>query len=72
MLTTINFLADVPRLGTSLCVKESLNEVTQKLIVADRFEHTTISFTKPDGGPIVVPTKLIGPVEGDKQKPEEG
>lgn len=70
-MTTINLLQDVPRLGTAISVKESLNEVTRKIITADRFSHTTVEFTKPDGNPIVVPYSLIGPCEGDKNKPTQ-
>lgn len=71
MLTTINLLTDVPRLGTSVAVKEPLNEVTRKLIVAERFEHATIEFTKPDGDQIVIPRRLIGPIEGKKATTDE-
>ena len=64
--TTINLLAEVPRLGTSISVREPLNEVTRKVITADRFNHSTIEFTKHDGDSIVIPARLIGPIEGVK------
>jgi hypothetical protein len=71
MHTTINFLADVPRLGTSFNVKEPLNEVTRKYITAQRFGHATIEFTKPDGNTVIIPFSLIGPIEGTKQEAKD-
>lgn len=70
-MTTINFLADVPRLGSSISVKEPLNEVQRKLITANRYQHATVEFTKPDGDSVVIPIRLVGPVEGKKVEREQ-
>lgn len=71
MTTTVNFTQDIPRLGNNTVVKEPLNEVTRRLITAERFDHATIEFTKPDGDSIVIPRHLIGPVEGKKEPKEQ-
>jgi hypothetical protein len=63
MSTTINFTKDIPRLGDNIVVKETIGQVTNRLIIAKKNNHATVSFTMPDDKQIVVLVELIGAAE---------
>ena len=63
MSATINFTEEIPHLGDAIVVKETHGQMQHKIIVADKQGHSTITATTGDGKAIVIPVRLMGPIQ---------